>query len=123
MAHSALHFSIGMAAAMLVFAPPVISALRRRCELARTVGRWIVASWALGLFAIVPSLLHAAGAPPALYGGWWMNIFFLHPLINRLDHRGYLVGAMLMGLAFAAQYAVLLAAIARAPRRRVSPRA
>lgn len=119
MAHSALHFSAGLLAGMTVFAPAVAVAFQRRRGLSRTVGRWIAVSWALGFFAIVPSLLHAAGAPPSFYGGWWMNLFFFHPLLNRLDRGGYLVGAALMGLCFAAQYVVLLAAIVRMSQRRV----
>jgi hypothetical protein len=82
----------------------------------------VAGSWSLGFFAIVPSLLHLAGAPPGVCAGWWMNVFFLHPLVNDLSKGGDLVGAAAIGACFVVQYAAVVAAIARVSRQSpVSP--
>lgn len=117
MAHSALHFSAGLVTGMAVLVPAVFEAFRSGASLSRAVRRWVAVSWVLGLFAIVPSLLHHIGVPPVVCNGWWMNVFFLHPLINSLSRGGDLVGGATLVACFTVQYAAVLAAIARISRR------
>ena len=117
MAHSALHFSAGLVTGMAVLAPAALEAFRSGSGLYRAVRRWVAVSWALGVFAIVPSLLHHIGVPPVVCNGWWMNVFFLHSLINGLSQGGDLVGAATLVACFTAQYAAVLAVIARLSRR------
>jgi hypothetical protein len=47
-----------------------------------------------------------------------MNLFLLHPLIRRLGFGGAPLGAAVLAFAYAAQYALVLAAIAKRARPR-----
>lgn len=117
MAHAALHFAAGMLVGTAIAAPRLRRAWRARRELAPAFARWLAWSWGGGTFAIVPSLLRYGGIPDWICGGWWMNVFLLHPLINRCLPPATLAGtAAFLGL-FAAQYALMLAALARIRRR------
>ena len=95
MAHSTLHFAIGMAPAC---------------------GRWLLLSFGLGVFADAPGLLKQLGAPETWFGGAWANLFLFYPLLNAMPVHGTLIGPLFIGLCFAAQYALLLAAIRRSGR-------
>jgi len=121
MAHSALHFAIGMAAGSACAAAPLLRAWRSGLPVARPYFRWFAASLAGGAFAVTPSLLRRIGLPEAVCESAWMNVFLLHPLINRLKPGGITMGPLLMGAAFAAQYAVLLLALFRARRAMIFP--
>ncbi len=122
MAHSALHFSIGMAAATLATVPGLIRRRRRPDRLAPFFARWIGFSLALGVFAIAPALLRRAGLPDAVCDGWWMNVFFLHSRLQRAwPGRGMLPGLMLIATISAAQYALIVAAILRKRTKRKLP--
>lgn len=111
MAHAALHFSIGLAAGMALQAPPLRKAWNRSQELAPAVMRWLLVSWALGTWAIIPSLLRYAGLPEAFCHGWWMNLFLFHPLINQLGPHGTIIGGVMFVTGFTFQYAMIVAAI------------
>jgi len=113
MAHAGLHIALGMAAGMGALAPRLAAALRARAGVARALASWIVVAWALGVFAIVPSLLRFAGAPEVFCRGWWMNVFFLHPLVNRAVPKGNLLGQAALVAALALQYVTALAVLAR----------
>jgi hypothetical protein len=118
MAHAAVHFAAGLAFGMAAGAPRLASHWRRSGgPLAPTVSRWLAGSWAAGLYALLPGVLDLAGLPGAFCDGWWMNVFVLHPLLNRLFPGGYVIGAGALGVLLAAQYGVVLAALVRARRR------
>ncbi|MEI6788979.1 MAG: hypothetical protein WCL49_10935 [bacterium] len=116
MAHAALHFAIGLAAGMATQAPRLKQAWTKGKNVAPTVLRWLVVSWSLGVWAIVPSLLRYAGVPEGFCNGWWMNLFLLHPLINQFGPHGTIIGAVAFVIGFTFQYALILAAIARLPK-------
>lgn len=114
MAHAALHFTAGMIVGMAALTP----ALRRNWQagrkLAPAVMHWLLASWGTGLWAIIPSLLRYAGLPESCSGGWWMNLFILHPLINQHGPHATIIGAACLAVTFVLQYTVIVAAILRA---------
>ena len=119
MAHSAIHFALGAAVATAAAAPSLRAAFQGRRSLARSVGGWLLLSWAAGLYAIVPGLLHYAGLPDRICNGWWMNVFLFHSALRHV-RAGDIIGAMVLAAFFAAQYAVLLAAIWIVQRRKAS---
>jgi hypothetical protein len=116
-AHSAIHFALGVAAGTALSAPALSRAFARSRKLAMPVLRWLLFSYALGLWAVVPSLLRHAGIPESFCGGWWMNLFLFHPLLARY-HGGTVVASATLLACCAAQYALLLAAIRLQMRRR-----
>jgi hypothetical protein len=52
-----------------------------------------------------------------------MNVFLLHPLLDRMKHGGMVPGQIALAALFAAHYALLLAAIRRHDRRVAARRA
>ena len=98
MAHTALHFSLGMVIGSSVMLPAVVKAWRGGERVARVTARWLVASYALGIYAVVPSLLGWVGLPAACCGGWWMNAFLLHPLLNRWFTGGMIAAGAQLNL-------------------------
>lgn len=121
MAHSALHFSLGMLIGSAIALPAVARAWRAGGAMARGIGRWLLISYALGVFAIVPSLLRWCGVPAHVTGSRWMNLFLLHPLLTRCRPGGTIPAGVAIVLCFAAPYGLLLAAIWRATRRTSRP--
>lgn len=117
MAHSALHFSLGMAVGYAAVLPAVVRGWRSGRPLHRTLGRGLIVSCALGIYATLPSLLGWAGVPEAVCRGWWMNLFFLHPLVTRVKAGGMIPAGFALVVCWLLPYAVLLAAIRRAQRR------
>jgi hypothetical protein len=113
MAHAALHFAAGMTAGMVLMAPRLKQAWQTRQHLYPAVKRWILISWGLGFTAIIPSLLRYAGLPESFCSGWWMNVFLLHPLINRILPQNLILASFIFGSLIALQYLVILAAIRR----------
>lgn len=117
MAHSGLHFAVGMAAGMAVAAGPMVRAWRARAAVAPAARRWLVCSWAVGLWAIIPGLARYAGVPDPICDGVWMNAFVLYPALNALlPWKGVPVAAVALLGCFLLQYGVLLAAVRRASR-------
>jgi len=92
MAHAALHVAVGMAAGMALTARRTLRACRTRQHVAAHLRAWVGVAWLLGGFALVPSMLRHAGLPAWVCEGWWMNLFGLHPLLNRLVPGGQIVG-------------------------------
>lgn len=114
MAHTALHFSAGLALGMAVTLPAVVRALRRpadRRALAASCTRWVAVSWMLGTLACIPNFMRYAGLPEWFCGGWWMNAFLFHPLIDRLVHGGTLIGGAVLVAGLSGQYAGVLLAL------------
>lgn len=118
MVHVTFHFSVGLLAGTVAGSRPLIEAWRRGRPVAAPLRRALLTGYALAAWAVVPNLLRHAGCPDGLVDGWWMNLFLLHPLIRALGFGGSPLGATVLGLAFAAQYGLVLAAIARVPRPR-----
>lgn len=121
MADASLHFALGMAAGMALTAAPVKRAWETGNQLAPAVWRSLRAAWGLGIWAIVPSLLHLLGTPPELSQGWWMNLFLFHPLINHVGRHATLIGAFALVAGLAFQYALVLAALLRIRTGRRGP--
>jgi hypothetical protein len=116
MAHAALHFALGMTVGMAATAPRLRRAWQAGKAVAPATARWLASAWAMGVFAIVPSLLRYAGVPESFCGGWWMNLFLFHPLINAGLPQSAIAGSTaFMGL-LVLQYLIILAAIARVRR-------
>lgn len=112
MAHSLLHFTLGLWAAMLVLLPR-LPAWERTGPRARAYGRWLAGAYALALWAIIPNLLRRTGLPESFCSGPWMNLFMLHPIVDQLHPGGMLIGEAVFLAAVALQYLLLLRAIAR----------
>lgn len=117
MAHSAIHFSIGMIAGSIATFPVVVTAWRVKSTLTKKIRHWLIISYAAGIYAITPSILGWIGLSESFCQGWWMNIFLLHPLINRLETTGRLIPATIaIILCFVIPYLVILAALFRAKK-------
>ena len=113
MAQSTLHFACGMAAGSLWALPQVLQRWRRAQPLARTIGRWLLLSYGLGLYATLPSMLRrlSCGAEWATAG--WTHIFLLYPLIEKLNAPSIALGELAIAACFATQYGLILLAIRR----------
>lgn len=120
-AHFLLHFGVGLTCATLALLPRLTRTLFSHQPCANTVGRWILASYGLGLFAAFPNLLSAIGLPHSVIHGWWMNLFLLHPLIDRFHPGGQLLGQLMVAAAFCLHYALILIGLHRASQGRSSP--
>lgn len=118
MAHSAFHFAIGLAAGTACLLPDVVRAVRRRQQVAQRLRRWIVLAYVCGIVAIIPSILRRLGLPDAFCSGGWMNVFFLHPCVDRLQSGGMLIAEFAIVACFVAHYTTLLVAILRLNRVR-----
>ena len=113
MAHSALHFSAGMALGTVAALPPLVRrAARGEITLSRSFTVWFAASYACGAWAIVPALLRRLGVPEGVCDSAWMNVFFLHPWLNRVKPGGATMGPLVLAAFLGAQYLCLLAALA-----------
>ncbi|MFC1452492.1 hypothetical protein ACFLSJ_04010 [Verrucomicrobiota bacterium] len=116
MAHSTLHFSVGMIAGSAVAFHVLARAWRAGRGLARAFAAWLLVSYALGVFAVVPGLLRRLGVPDSICDGWWMNVFLFYPLINRVKPGAMTSGPIALAACFGAQYVILLAALRKLMR-------
>ncbi len=82
--------------------------------------RWLYRSWALGVWAIIPSLLRYAGVPADFCKGWWMNLFLFHPLINQWGFHATIIGGVTLVGTFVLQYGVILVALFKNQKERVT---
>jgi hypothetical protein len=121
MAHANFHMAAGMATATMITLWPVVRAWRARAALAPPVGRMLLASYALGVWALVPSLLTTIGFPQRIHRDWWANAFLGHAVISERVRGGLLVGELVLAAVMTFHYAVLVAAIARARRSSGNP--
>lgn len=110
-ADSTVHFALGMLTGMILFIHPVIRDKIAGRKLAPAFKTWLIMSYGIAVFAIIPNILRRIGVPDTICNGWWMNIFLLHPLINRLKHGGMLIGRIGIIACFTIQYILLLTAI------------
>lgn len=121
MADATLHFAAGLAVGMALQSPGIRRAWSNGPSLAPAMVRGIALSWGLGFWAIIPSLLHHAGFPETFTGGWWMNLFMLHPLINRWGPHATIIGGAALVGCFAFQYAAILGALLNVRKFRNTP--
>ena len=106
MAHSSMHFGLGLAAGAAASLPLLREALKN--ETALNSGQWLIASYAVGTAAVVPSFLSLLGVPESITSAWYMNIFLFHPLIDQLKSGGYLIGETLIVSCFLFQYVTMI---------------
>ncbi len=120
MMHSTLHFSLGMVVGTALTCRPLLDAWQRKAPVAAHLRRWLVIAYGLGVYAIVPNLLRRAlggvanriaVSPHEVCEAWFMNIFLLSPLLNRLVQGGTIYGPFVMGSLMLSQYATLLLAV------------
>jgi hypothetical protein len=115
-AHVNIHLALGIAAGTAGTLIPVARAWLAGRPLARPVAIMIGFSYALGLWAIAPNILTKLGVHVA--GRAWADIFVLHTSVDRALRGGLLVGEVAIAAAFVLHYAVVMAALVRAHRRR-----
>ena len=118
MTASTSHFAVGMVVGTAVAAPLLWHQWRQRGRSATAIGRWLLWSYGLGLYAVVPNFLLRCGLPDGLCRGPWMNVFLLHPLFDKMGAGGMYKGAAAIAVLFAAQYSLLLLAIRRCEQSR-----
>lgn len=111
MTDSTLHFALGMLTGMILFIHPVIRNKIAGRKLAPAFKTWLIMSYCLAVFAIIPNILRRIGVPDTICNGWWMNVFLLHPLINGLKNGGMVIGRIGIITCFTIQYILLLTAI------------
>ena len=113
MAHANLHMAAGMALGTAATFYPVARAWVTRAPLARPVGRMLLAAYALGIWALVPNLVSAAGGPASIHHAFVSNIFLGHAVIDRRKDGGLLIGELVMVAVLLFQFTVLLLALRR----------
>lgn len=118
MAHANLHLAVGMAAGTALAAWPLLQAWKRDAPLARPLGRLWLASIALGVWALVPNLVSAAGLTAALHRASYADVFVGHRTIDARIGGGLLIGELGLVAQLAVHYAFLLLALRRARRHR-----
>ena len=116
MAHSAIHFATGAMIGAVMASPSVVRTFFRGKPLARAVARWLLCSNAVGLYAVVPSVLRYLGCPEHLCRSKWLSVFIFHPQLASL-HLGTIWATAALVICFALQYAGVLTALAVALRR------
>ncbi|MCE9614020.1 MAG: hypothetical protein K8T26_07055 [Lentisphaerae bacterium] len=112
MAHSTLHFAVGMALGTAVSLPPLIADWTRRRPLAPRFARWFVVSYATGTYAVIPAILRQLGVHDAICDGPWMNVFLLYPWMNAVKPGAVTSGPLALGALLGFQYLLLILAIA-----------
>ena len=116
-AHITFHFAIGM----IIGSGIGLYWLARRWydykPLAPGFLAWFAWSYGLGFYAIIPSFLRHLGFPEGLCRHWLMNIFLLHPLIDKLRPGSLIVGGAIIIAIAVSQYIMLLLALRRARRK------
>lgn len=114
MAHSTLHFALGMAVGSIPTLPPLLAAWARSKPLAPRFTRWFAASFGVGLYAVAPAVLRQLGVPDAICDHPAMNVFLLYPWINIVKPGAITSGPLILGAMLGGQYALLIAALAHA---------
>src|SRR5262245_11909656 len=116
MADANLHLAAGLAVGSAIGIVPVARAWFAGRPLTRPIGFLIVATCALGVWSILPNLVGKLGVHIA--GHRIADVFVLHTSLDRKTDGGLLVGEMVIAAIMVAQYAIVIAAVVRARRRR-----
>lgn len=116
MAHSAMHFGLGLAAGASAGLPLVRDAIRRSPSV--NAGKWLLVSYVSGAIAVFPSLLGYIGVPESITAAWYMNIFLFSPIIDQLKSGGKLIGETLVVSGFIFQYSILMILLWKTEKRR-----
>jgi hypothetical protein len=114
MAQSTLHFAFGMAVGSVWALPALWKVWWQRIPISRTIGRWLLLAYGLGLYASLPSILRRLSNGADWTTGSWTNLFLFYGLIERLDAPSIALGELAIAACFGAQYALILLAIRRA---------
>ena len=120
MAHSLLHFAIGITIGTAVSTPLIILKLRfydprdPMNRIAVYILKWIIITFGIGLFAIIPNLLRRLGCPEFICGNSWMNFFLFHHFIDQIKKGGMLIGQILIFACFILQYMLIIIALTMA---------
>lgn len=117
MAQSTFHFAFGLALGSAWALPRIGNRWGRHLPLADAIGRWLLLSYGLGLYATIPGILRRLCHGAEWTTAGWTHIFLLYPLIDRLDLPSIGLGELLTAACFAAQYTMILLAIRRAGTR------
>ncbi len=117
MAHATLHFAVGFLVGTAFALPGLLRRLRRGGRLSPGFAYWILLSYGLGVWAVMPHLLYRVGAPFGLREQLWANLFVGYPLIHRFGWGGVFLGTAACTALIAGQYTCLLIAVACASRR------
>ena len=86
--------------------------------MAPALGRALLLCAALGAYAWIPGLLMHLGLPRAFCTGWWMNVFLLHPWVDRFKHGQEILGGVMLLGTMGVPYLFLVACVWRARRLR-----
>ena len=113
MAHSTMHFAVGLAVGTALLIPAVLKKIRDCEKTSAATGKLLAVSYTLAFTAIIPNLLRHSGIPDTFCSGWWMNLFFFNPLLDKLKSGGMLIGEVLILLFFCIHYAIIIAGITR----------
>jgi hypothetical protein len=116
MAHANFHLAAGIAVGTAVTALPVARAWLASRPVSRPIARMLVASYALGFWAVIPNAITTLGGPASVHHAWWSNVFLGHAAIDRQVEQGLLIGELGIAAAFVAHYALVLLALWRARR-------
>lgn len=108
MAHAALNLGVG------ILAGTVWGWGRARQKgqaPSRALGALLLRAYGLGLWALIPSLLRCIGLSVRVTGHPLMNLFFLHPILDRWQKSDTAVAALLLTGLFALHYVILVRAV------------
>jgi hypothetical protein len=117
MAHANLHLAVGLAVGTAATAWPVLRALTSpSAPLARPLARMWMVSLAVGVWALIPNLVSAAGLTAGLHHAAWGDLFVGHRTIDSRIHGGLLIGQLALVAQLAVHYLILVWAVRRAGR-------
>jgi len=78
------------------------------------IGRWLLFSYGLGLYASLPSILRRITNGAEWTTAGWTNLFLFYPVIEKFDLPSIALGEFCIAVCFVAQYGLILLAIRRA---------
>ena len=119
MAHSTMHFAVGLAAGTCILLPQVLAKIKAGEKTCKAIEKLLTCAYILAGFSVIPNILRHSGFPDSFCSGWWMNIFLLNPLLDKLKPGGMLIGEILIVLFFVLHYSIIIAALLRNRSRSV----
>jgi len=116
MAHSTMHFAIGLVSGTAILLPSVLRGMTTGKKTSKDTGRMLAVSYALAFVAIIPNLLRHAGIPDSFCSGWWMNLFLFNPMLDKLKPGGLLIGELMILVLFVTHYSIIITGIIKVSR-------